>query len=75
MELMMGLIQPLKIIAQHIVDKELVQAFPAKENDNDFLLIYFNLRARSILHGTDNIVLSQIASLVTRSSSKQLDAN
>lgn len=39
MELMMGLIQPLNIIAQHIVDKELVQAFSAKENDNDFLLI------------------------------------
>ncbi len=27
----MGLIQPLNIIAQHIVDKELVQAFSAKE--------------------------------------------
>lgn len=29
----MGLIQPLHIIAQHIVDMELVQAFTAKEND------------------------------------------
>lgn len=75
MELIMGQIQPLNIIAQHIVDKELVQAFSAKENDNDFLLIWFNLRARSILHGTDNIVLSQIPSLVTRSSSKQRDGN
>lgn len=74
MELIMGLIQPLHIIAQHIVDKELVQVFTAKENDNDFLLVQFNLQA-SILHCTDNIVLSQIPSLVTRSSSKQLDGN
>lgn len=75
MELIMGLIQPLHIIAQHIVDKELVvQAFTAKENDNDFLLVQFNLQA-SILHCADNIVLSQIPSLVTRSSSKQLDGN
>lgn len=71
----MGLIQPLNIIAKHIVDKNLVQAFSAKENDNDFLVISFNLQARGILHGTDNIVLSQIPSLVTRSSSKQLDGN
>lgn len=75
MELIMGLVQPLHIIAQHIVDKELVQAFTAKENDNDFLLVQFNLQARGILHCTDNIVLSQIPSLVTRSSSKQLDGN
>jgi len=75
MELIMGLIQPLDVIAQHIVDVELVQAFSAKENDNDFLLISFNLQARSILHCTDNIVLSQIPGLVTRSSSKQLDGN
>ena len=71
----MGPIQPLNIIARHIVDKEMVQAFSANENDNDFLLIWFNLRARSILHGTDNIVLSQIPSLVARSSSKQRDGN
>lgn len=32
----MGLIQPLNIIALHIVDKKLVQGFSAKENDNDF---------------------------------------
>lgn len=35
----MGLIQPLNIIAEHIVDKQSGQAFPAEENDNDFLLI------------------------------------
>lgn len=75
MELITGLIQPLDIIAPHIVDMELVQAFSAKENDNDFLLVSFNLQARNILHGADNIVLSQIPSLVTRSSSKQRDGN
>lgn len=35
----MGPVEPLNIIAQHIVDTETVQAFIAKENDNDFLLI------------------------------------
>lgn len=54
------------IIAQHNV----VQTFHLRENNNDLFLIWWNLQARGILHGTDNIVLSQIPSLVTRSSSK-----
>lgn len=74
MELIMGLIQPLNIIARRIVDKVLVQTFWSKENDND-VFAQFKLRVRSILRGADNIVLSQIRSLVTRSSSKQLDGN
>ena len=38
-ELIMGLIQPLNIIAQYIVDKQPVEAFTAEENANDFLLV------------------------------------
>lgn len=69
----MGLIQPLNLIAEHIVDKQSVQAFAAEENY--FLLVQFNLQATSLLHGADNIVSSQIFTLVTRSSSIQLDGN
>lgn len=69
----MGLIQPLNLIAEHIVDKQSVQAFAAEEND--FLLVQFNLQATSVVHGADNIVSSQISTLVTRSPSKQLDGN
>lgn len=70
----MVLIQPLNIIALHIVDKKLVQAFSAKENDNDFSFSS-TWEQEASCTALITLFLSQIPSLVTRSSSKQRDGN